>query len=360
MNQARPAAPLAFRTHWLALAPARAADDLEHAVEDAFAGEATAFMAFLLANGLGPLWHQALHSRQWQGRVPPEAQETLNLSRFAAAALYLLQSAELRRIDHLFAAQGIAYAAIKGAHVRELAYDDPSLRPADDVDIIVSAGQRVAAARALVGAGFHYHPAPDNISHEASFVKGRVTIDLHWNTFRPGRSRVDVTDALVARRVRVAGFWGLSDTDAVFLMLTHPAFFKYVCSPNMALCRVADFMFWTRRRAVDWAGLAALLRDTGLNSAAWTVSSWFALLGAAVPADFLAQISPGKARVRYLRYWLERDLPTQWFKRRPLLIQLGFTLFLHDRPADAGRAVCGWLRAYRRRRDDPFAALAAP
>lgn len=352
--------PTAFRLRRLALAPARpdlSAETLGNAIALALdEGEAT-FTAFLIDNGLGPLWHQALHSHALQDRVSAVALDALRLSRFAAAAQYLSQNAALRQIDQLFESQGIAYAATKGSHIREMVYADPSLRPACDIDILVSAGQRVAAAEALVGAGFQYHPEPDTVSHEASFAKGKVHIDLHWNIFRPGRTRFDMTDSLIARRSRIDGFWGLGDTDAAFLMLTHPMFVKYVCSPAMAVCCVADFILWTERRGVDWDALATRLREAGLQTAAWTVLRWFAMLGVAAPEAFVAQVKPGEARARYLNYWLEHDLPTKWLSRRPLLIQLGMTLPAHDRPADAWRAMRGWLRAYIGRHDDPFAHL---
>lgn len=337
--------------------PGASAASLEHAF--GLAGDGAAFMAFLLANGLGPLWHQALHAHGLQGLLAQDSQDALKSSRRAAAAAYWSQDAALRQIDRLFEARGIAYAAIKGAHVRELAYGEPALRPACDVDILVSAGQRVAAGRALAEAGFRYCPEPGQPGHEATFARAGVDIDLHWDILRPGRTRVGMADALVGRRRRVGGFFGLDDTDAVFLMLAHPAIAKYVCAPHMGLHRAADFALWTQRRAVDWSAAAARLREAGLMAAAWTVLCWFALLGLAAPEPFVREIAPGKARRRYLRYWLEHDLPTRWL-RRPLLIQLGLTLFLHDRPADAWRAVAGRLRADFPRRADPFAALQAP
>ena len=69
---------------------------------------------------------------------------------------------------------------------------------------------------------------------------------------RPGHTRIDMTEGLLARRQWSNGYWGLSDSDTVFLLLTHPAFVRYVCSPNMGLGRVADFLLWIQKRQVDW------------------------------------------------------------------------------------------------------------
>ncbi|MDD5034415.1 MAG: nucleotidyltransferase family protein [Methylococcaceae bacterium] len=349
--------PLAFRQHRLALAPAHpdaSAEIMRDNIESAFSEGEERFIAFLRSNNLGPVWYQALHDHALQDCISSASLGILKSSRFAVATLYLLQNAVMRQIDRLFESRGIAYAVIKGVHVRELVYSEPSLRQAKDIDILVSAGQRIVAAEALVEAGFQYNLELDNISHQASFDKAGVNIDLHWNILRPGRTRFDVTDALIARRRRIGGFWGLGDTDAVFLMLVHPAFNKYVCSPYMSLCRVMDFIRWMKFRSVDWDAVASLLHDTGLQTAAWTMLHWFTMLGLAVPDNLMAKIQPGRVRMRYLSFWLEHDLPTKWLYRRPLLIQIGLTLFLHDRPLDAGRMILGWFRAYLQRHRDIF------
>jgi hypothetical protein len=354
--------PPAFAAHRLALAPAlpgASAATLERALAQGLREGGPAFAALLADSGLGPLWHRALHAHGLQQRLPAAALDALKAARTRAAAAYCLQTAALRQIDRLFEAGGIAYAAIKGAQVRELAYDEPALRPACDIDILVRAGQRAEAGRALAGAGFAYCPDPCNLSHEAGFARPGVSVDLHWDVLRPGRTPAGLAGALLDRRRRAGGFYGLDEADAMLLMLAHPAFAKHVCTPHMGLHRAADFAFWTARRAVDWDLVAARLDGAGLKTAAWTVLSWFGLLGLPTPAAFAARIRPGPARARYLRHWLEHDLPTRW-QSRPLLVQLGLTALLHDRPRDAWRAFAGRARAGLSPRPDPFAGLDQP
>jgi hypothetical protein len=250
--------------------------------------------------------------------------------------------------------------------VRECVYPDPSLRPASDIDILISPSDRRRAAGALIGAGYDVHPEPANMSHEATFSQGPVDIDLHWGMLRPGRTRVEMTADLIARRQRTNGQWGLSDTDTLVMMLTHPAFAKYVCSPNMGLVRVVDFVLWLHKRPVDWPAVRNLLERAGLRTAAWTMLSWFRLLAA--PGDqsaidgWMDSVRPGRLRAAYLRTWLAHDLPTRWLNH-PLLIQIGLTLPLHDRPSDALHAVDGLRRSRKNRSrdarlllgDEPFA-----
>jgi hypothetical protein len=338
----------------LALLPATAdADPTRYSA--ALTDGGAELLDLITATDLAPLWHHSLQSGGLLESLPCGARERLREARLSSAMGYLVQRAALDRVDGLFEAQDIPYAVIKGAHVRECVYPDPALRPASDIDILISPSDRRRAARALIGAGYEPHPEPANVSHEATFSQGPVDIDLHWDMLRPGRTRVEMTRDFLARRQRTNGQWGLSDTDTLFMMLTHPAFAKYVCSPNMGLVRVADFLLWLHERPVDWPAVRQLLKGAGLKTAAWTMLSWFGLLAA--PGDqseitsWTGSVRPGRLRAAYLRTWLSRDLPTRWLNH-PLLIQIGFTLPLHDRPSDALHAVDGWRRSRRNRSRD--------
>ena len=313
------------------------------------------FLNFILGQDLGAWWHHSLQSNGLLASLPPDTVDALRQARMAAAAGYLVQRAALDRLDPLFEAQAIPYVVMKGVHVRECAYPEPALRTASDIDILVAPTDRRRAARSLLDAGYTVHPEPANISHEATFSLGPVDIDLHWHILRPGRTRIDMTAELLARRQRTNGLWGLSDNDTLFLMLTHPAFAKYVCSPNMGLGRVADFLLWNQRRPADWPAVLQLLDRAGLKTAAWTMLNWYRMLappdeGAALDA-WIKSVRPGRLRTAYLHQWLVHDLPSRWLDR-PILIQLGFTLPLHDRPGDAMHALSGLQQSKKNRSRD--------
>lgn len=318
------------------------------------------FAEFLIDSGLGSLWHHGLTSSERMEDVPPDVMECLRHKRFSDSALYAIQKACLTHVDTAFTQAGIAYAVIKGAHVRELIYADPALRPASDIDVLVAPSDRLAAARALIGAGFVMDADTANISHEATFSQGPAHIDLHWDILRPGRTRIGMAAPMLARRVKTNDFFTLQDDDAVFLMLVHPAFAKYVSSPHAALTSVADFLCWTATRDVDWASVSEKLKSAGVTTSAWTVLSWWAMLIGKelpnVPPGFIDRLRPGRLRSFYLRQWIARDLPSRWIDRS-LLIQAGFTLFLHDRPSDAVRAIAGLARARVNADADPLVQL---
>jgi hypothetical protein len=354
----------AFRRHRLALAVAArdiTADTLRHAIAEIEQFGPLFYTDFLTRQGLSSYWHHTLELHGITDAIEPAARAALKRVRISETVSYMAQKAALSELDTLFEAQGIRYAVIKGTHVRELVYADPALRPASDIDILVAPEQRFAAVDALTDAGFTLVVNPDVISHETSLSRGSVDIDLHWDIMRPGRTRIGIVGMLLTRRRRSVGIWGLDDADVVFLLLVHPAFAKYVCSPNMDLNKVIDFILWASQRNIDWDTVATLLEQTGLCTAAWTVLKWYAMLlqsGALpVPDDFIARIAPGQNRQRYLTQWLEHDLPTRWLDK-PARIQFGFTLFLHDRPADAWHALISILRARYRRGDDLLPGIA--
>ncbi len=315
----------------------------------------SAFLEFVLAQALGALWHHRLHSAGRLESLPSATVEALCRTRMVAAVGYLAQREALDELDRLFEAVGVPWVAIKGGHVRECVYPDPALRLACDIDILIGPADRRPAAQVLIDAGYRVQAEPANISHEATFSRGVVNIDLHWHMLRPGRTRVDLTAGLLARRQRIKGQWGLSDSDTLFLMLTHPAFAKYVCSPNMGLGRVADFLLWIPQRPVDWPAVLRLLERSGLKTAAWTMLNWFRRLAApdvqTTIDAWMDTLQPSRLRAVYLGEWLERDLPSRWLDR-PFLIQFGFTLALHDRPGDVLHALAGLQRARRHRGRD--------
>ncbi len=346
--------------HRLALTPFRADTDagvILETLRQALALGEDLFLKFLGENGLDALWYEVLKQNDL---APPSERflATLKRARQIAAASYLAQKDALERIDAAFEAASVRYAVIKGVHVRELVYDDPALRPASDIDILIARNQRDLAVQTLVRHGFVPHLDAEIVSHEASFHDRNVSIDLHWHIMRPGRTRIDVTGSFLGRRRWEGFFWGLDHTDALFMLLVHPAFAKYVTSPHALLCRLVDLSRWLGSRDVDWDKMLTSLNNAGLKTAAWAVLGWTSwLMGPVAPFDILKSLEPGYLRARYLRYWVEQNLPTRWL-HYPLLIQIAFTLALHDRPSDALTAIRGWLRHKWMMRDEQETLLA--
>src|SRR5688572_6227585 len=255
--------------------------------------------ALILNQQLGPTWHARTNAG-------PFAESRVN-----AAMRYMRQAAAQHEIDNLFAQQGIPYAIFKGAAIRELIYDDPSVRMCMDIDVLVAPEQRAMAARALVDAGYRLRVDPSLASHEVALASDLVAIDLHWELLRPGRTPSSMTGELLARRHRQDGRWILSETDALFVLLVHPAISKHLSTSQMGLHRVADIVLWLQKYDTDWPALHQQLEASGLKTAAWTMLSLVRMLS---PDRFahrleapLRLLQPNPVRAAYLRAWLHGD-----------------------------------------------------
>ncbi len=327
--------------HRLALRPLLA-EHPQHAFEGVGAAFPPAkeeqFLTFILQQGLGPLWHETLKKCE-----PPlfstNFRETLKAVRLRDTARYLRQLHTIKKVDDLFRAESISYAVFKGAHIRELVYSIPAVRPACDIDILVSKDDQETAIKSLVSTGYTFKPLAENISHEATLTDDRVSIDLHWDIMRPGRTRKNMTDELLTARKEFSGYWGLNDEATLFIMLVHPVITKYLNSPNASLMRMVDLAYWIEQRQPDWDKVYSLLEQAGLCTAAWTMLEWLKTVTTInPPQSFIEKTAPGPLKTRYLRNWIRKDYSTRFFNN-PMIIKTAFTLPLHDKTSDAIRAL---------------------
>ena len=305
------------------------------------------FQQFLLEQGLAPLWDAEIKAHQGSLPFSKEFRNRLRQARHQATGAYLAQRESLLQIRCILEHAGISHVTFKGADSRERYYEEPALRPAVDIDLLVAPEHRLAAIRTLRQNGFAFHAEPKNISHEASLVKKSTVIDLHWDIMRPGRTRVPMAPRLLATRLDCGSHWGMSDEGNLFLMLVHPVFTKYSTAPQATLVRLLDLVYLLEKRAPDWHRVCSWLALAGLKTCGWISLTWLRLLtGIEAEQAVRRRLQPGRLRSRYLQHWLEHN----WSSRlldHPLLVQAGFTLAAHDRPADAVAAVRGLRRGTR-------------
>lgn len=186
-----------------------------------------------------------------------------------------MQKSILAELDAIFEPAEVEYTVFKGAHVREWLYPDPSLRSPADIDVLVRPADRERAVRVLMCAGYVPQANAATVSHELALTRHVVEIDLHWHVARPSRLRVEISNEMIVRRQRIAGFWAVSNTDAGCLMLLHPAFTKYASGRLMRLIRVVDFLYAVRDQRVDWPEVALVLDRCGVRIAGWALLTWF-------------------------------------------------------------------------------------
>ena len=297
--------------------------------------EQETFATYLAAQGLAGHWLARLRQnsaidesifctilRQW---------EKLGIMR------YLAQRRAIAIAEGRFSENGIPYAVMKGAHVRELLYQNPAIRPAVDVDILIARQDRFKATEILTGAGFDLQVDRITVSHEVSLTDKITNIDLHWDILRPGRADDRLAQEMLDRRERCRNFSALRPQDEMFLLLFHPVFTKYLSTPHARLAGVADLFYWGQNLTVDWRELCRLCARHRLTTAAWLVASYVRLLtDTPVFDDFIALMRPGAMKAAWLDHWLRENYSSR-FLDRPKLIKFLFTLPAHDRYQDSFR-----------------------
>lgn len=305
----------------------------------------TRFINFLQQQGLAPMWSKALRNASDNSLVSDVFIETLHQSRLLATSTYLLQSKGLRDIKSTLDNGHINHVVFKGCHIRASIYNEPALRPACDIDVLISPDDQIKAIQALVYAGYQFTPNSENISHEMTLNKGGISIDLHWDIMRPGRTRIPMTETLLKTRIEFPSHCGLSNEATLFLMLVHPVFTKYSTTPYSTLIRIVDLAHWIEIKELDWEQLYNWLKEAGMMTAAWITLEWLRQLTEAVTTGFFTRkIQPGSLKTIYLKHWIKENYSSK-FLEHPLLVQIAFTLPAHDNLSDAIHAMISLLKA---------------
>jgi len=317
------------------------ADQVQNIGEDSFQYplEGCQFIDFLSHNMLIPMWFETLSKNDAGSLFSEYFTGALKQQTMLITAKYMAQQHTLETTAKILQSANIPYAVFKGANIREQIYNNPAVRPSDDIDILVSKADKTKAIQSLVKADFAFHPDPENISHETTLTKNGVKIDLHWDILRPGRTRIDLTEELLANRKEYVNYWGFSNEAELFIMLVHPVFTKYATAPQASIIRLIDLARWIESPEIKWDIIYEWLEKGGVKTPAWLTAQWLQIIsGKTLPDSFVKQIEPSALKKRYLLNWINKNYSTKFLKK-PLLVKSFFTLPVHDTIADAIRAV---------------------
>jgi hypothetical protein len=214
-------------------------------------------------HGLLPLLR--LHLTALDGAcLPPEFRRRLEQAFAAVAARNMFLTAELRRLLAALDQAGLAAVPLKGPVAAATLYDHVTLRPFNDLDILVLPEETTAVAAVLADHG--YRPAADLASrpyhYNQPFWKSvpAVKVEVHWSfTRRHFHLPLDLRRLLprleplllAGQPVRV-----LSAEDDLLIACIHLA--KHALSGPLRLKWVADIGQLLRRRpALNWPALQA-------------------------------------------------------------------------------------------------------
>ena len=345
-----------YKLHRAALVPVlpRATQqDFDRAIAQASATGEMEFAQFLCGQGLAPLWDERLEHQEEPIPLLHQFLELIHKNRLHATAAYLIQRHSLGLARAILDDACVSHVITKGCHTREVYYATPALRPAQDIDILVHPHDKIRAIKAFQQKGFEFHGVIENIAQDCSLLKGKTSIDLHWDILRPGRTRQPMVKELLDSRVDYGGHWGMSHGATLFLMLVHPVFRKYSTTPYASLVRLVDLAKLLQQHPEATNEARELLQTAGMTTAGWITATWLYMLTQNPRAKSLADtLRPGKLKQKYLHSWLATNRSTRLLDHATL-IQLGFTLPAHDRLADSVRA----LRQARRCKQEAGATL---
>lgn len=309
--------------------PNAAQEDLHNTLRSLSFSEKEGLASIIELSSLGPMWLEVV-GRDSIGRIwTEEWAEKLHKQYRSIGFHYIGQLQAMRTVTKILDNNSIVHAFFKGAHTKEAVYQNPAARYSCDIDLIVAEEDRVKVIEILMREGFEYQAIPKNLSHEASLVKNRIYLDLHWHILRPGRIPKSLTEELLKTRIRQNGYWSLGIESHLFILLVHPVFTQYLSIPHGSLILFLDLVLWLRQ-PIDWDEVSSLLEKTGLRSAAWITLEYLRLFtGTTAPPSFMQILRLHPVKRWYLRQWIQRDLPGR-LKETPFIPKLFFTLFAHD------------------------------
>lgn len=330
-----------YKFHRLALQPTKESttiNDLKVFLHELSESELKQLLTLIIEQKLHFFWLKPLRLLP-DSALAISAREQFKQQCFKDTTRYLAQKRAIIEFDSLFEVNKIPYALFKGAHIREVVYENPAHRPSADIDLLVSSKDNARAIRALCTNGYILVPKLQNITHEISLVKDNVHLDLHWHIMRPGRARVSLTDLFLQSRERINLFWGLNNDTALLVLLTHPVFTEYSTGPQSSIVKLVDLQRWITRNKIDWQRLLSLLENTGLKTAAWITATLLAdLTGCRLPDFVYKAIRPTNPKRFLLQIWLDLNLSSK-FVNYPVIPKYVFTLLAHDNVRDVLRFI---------------------
>lgn len=185
--------------------------------------------ATLISGRLGPLVHAAGVPASW----PAAIRDCARAEARAAAVVEVAQRRELDRVTRCLATASIGFAVFKGGALAYTVYDDPALRPREDLDILIALGDVPRAAEALRSEGYvEVEESGGSVAtHQRHFVRHeggalRHACDVHWRVTNPHAFAAAVdTVALIRRAVPLAAAGPavrvLTGSDALFVAAIH-------------------------------------------------------------------------------------------------------------------------------------------
>lgn len=268
-------------------------------------------------HGVVGLARRRLAALQLQPTVPPDTWQAIDAAATQIAVDGMLALRETASMAAALDEAGIQPLLLKGQALADLLYDDPVIRPASDIDLLVERGEIEAAQRALAAIGYRPRSADwlryqlahgYHISLAREVWPGRaVLLELHWDLGGRGLFRYD----LAAWRSRTETFMlsgvfaplqRFAPDDQLLHLALHMRKHRY-----MGLRWLVDVaaLLSRFRDTLDWLYLTGTARQAGLATLLHTsLALAQRLLAAPVDAAALARLEPAAWRRKLIRSML--------------------------------------------------------
>ena len=258
------------------------------------------------------LWDRAIHQNvpvllYWRLKslqpkpIPAHIEEKMKSMAIAKARVSLMQQYYLGKLLLAFQSHAIPMILLKGSYLREIVYQDISLRNIADVDILVQTADLERTLELLHDLGYSAQSAPlkvlltskDPLPYRSYTT---VNVDIHWTIDqRRGVNRINETglwqragEATVAK-VKIKS---LATEDLLLHLCLHNSsrhsfvmMLRSICDIQQVLIHFAPELDWQRvlERAREWNASRSLYLNLYLAQE---------LLGAEIPQEVLEQIKP--------------------------------------------------------------------
>jgi len=268
-------------------------------------------------HGVTSLLYQRIKALASRAAVPANILLTLREMHLHNAARSMRLRHELAQVLTLLQSDGIPVIPLKGAHLVEVVYRDPALRPMSDIDLLVKRPDLSRVESKLRAAGYKpyrpFWPEAEHAVHKhlPPFVKpDAVPLEIHWTIASPASPfRIDV-DGLWAR-ARPAVIAGvqvltLSPEDLLLHLCLHTSYQHRFAVGLKGLYDVYETLR-NYRGEIDWEQLRLCARQWGAGKCVYlTLYLARQLVAASVPDDLLSTLEPHDLDARVDRWAQEQ------------------------------------------------------
>lgn len=271
-----------------------------------------------LAHGVGTILLKRLAEKGQLDIMPAASRQKLTASKLRTAIENTQLYVELAAVLNSLNAANVPVVVLKGTHLAELVYANISLRPMDDIDLLVKEGDLNIVTQTLASLGYQQLDSDaqrmksNDPHHLTPFRKhGCKPIEVHWKV--PSLDAVWVEEAWGrTERVKIAGVPAmiLSPEDLLLHLSVHASVHHRFGIGLRPLCDI-QAVLERHRDAMDWAALSAAAQRCRVRNAVYlTLRVAQEMVGAAVMEEAMRILKPQRFEGTTLA-WAREQIATR-------------------------------------------------